>query len=94
MIEIRKGMYGLPQAVILANVQLHTHLKIYGYEQTTTSGLYKYKTKHISFTLIVDGFGICYENINNLHHPSLIQLDHSTVDSKLTGTVSNNTLTF
>ena len=31
MVEIRKGMYGLPQAGILANDRLQAHLATHGY---------------------------------------------------------------
>ena len=63
MIEIWKGMYGLPQAGILTNKQLQTHLKKYGYQQTSTKELYKHNKCDISFTLVVDDFGICYKHI-------------------------------
>jgi hypothetical protein len=42
-IEIRKGMYGLPQAGKLANQQLTTHLAKYGYKPTEhTPGLWRH----------------------------------------------------
>ena len=68
MIEIFKRVYGLPQAGILANKQLQTHLKKYGYQQTRTKGLYKHNTRDISFTLVVDDFSICYKSIEDLKH--------------------------
>ena len=44
-IEIRKGMYGLPQAGILANKLLKERLEIDGYtEQQHTPGLFKHRT--------------------------------------------------
>jgi hypothetical protein len=61
MVEIRKGMYGLPQAGILANRQLRAHLATQGYRQVThTPGLFKHDTGDISFTLVVDNFGAKY----------------------------------
>jgi hypothetical protein len=43
--EIRKGMYGLPQASILANKLLKERLGHHGYfEQTHTPGLWKHVT--------------------------------------------------
>jgi hypothetical protein len=42
--EIRQGWYGLPQAGILANDLLRTHLKAEGYyEAATTLGLWRHK---------------------------------------------------
>ena len=44
-IEIRKGMYGLPQAGILANKLLKERLEIDRYtEQQHTPGLFKHRT--------------------------------------------------
>jgi hypothetical protein len=54
-IEIRKGMYGLKQAGILANQQLTKHLAMYGYSPTPrTPGLWRYHTRKIAFSLVVD----------------------------------------
>ena len=39
MIEIWKGIYGTPQAIILANTQLCQHLTKYGYKQTYSPDL-------------------------------------------------------
>jgi hypothetical protein len=60
-IEIRKGMYGLKQAGILANQLLQTRLAPYGYYPARhTPGLWLHKTKPISFTLVVDDFAVKY----------------------------------
>ena len=41
-IEIRKGMYGLPQAGLLANIKLKKHLATHGYCPTKyTLGLWE-----------------------------------------------------
>ena len=43
--EIRKGMYGLPQAGIIANKLLEKRLATHGYHTTPiTLGLWKHKT--------------------------------------------------
>ena len=43
--EIRMGMYGLPQVGVLANKPLKEHLARHGYfEQPHTPGLWKHKT--------------------------------------------------
>jgi hypothetical protein len=60
-IEIQKGMYGLPQAGILANELLQRNLAKDGYRPTThTHGLWTHDTRPISFLLVVDDFGAKY----------------------------------
>jgi hypothetical protein len=59
--EIHKGMYGLPQAGILANKLLKKHLAKHGYfEQPHTPGLWKHESRPIWFNLALDDFGIKY----------------------------------
>jgi hypothetical protein len=60
-IEIQKGMNGLPQAGILANELLQRNLANDGYLPTThTHGLWTHDTRPISFSLVVDDFGVKY----------------------------------
>jgi hypothetical protein len=60
-IEIRKCMYGLKQAGLLANQLLQTRLAPFGYYPARhTPGLWLHKTRPISFTLIVDNFAVKY----------------------------------
>ena len=66
--EIRKAIYGLPQAGLLANQQLKKHLKPAGfYEVAHTPGLWKHRTRPIQFTLSVDDFGVKYVVKNTVH---------------------------
>ena len=59
--EIMRGMYGLPQAGILANKLLKKKLKPHGYyEVDHTPGLYKHIWRPIAFTLVGDNFGVKY----------------------------------
>jgi hypothetical protein len=59
--EVQKGMYGLPQAVILANQLIARRLAIHGYRQTKfTPGLWGHVTRPIQFTLVVDDFAVKY----------------------------------
>ena len=63
MVEIRKGMYGLPQAGLLAQQRLNAHLHKFGYTKYKhTPALYTHHTCPITFTLIVDDFGIEYHS--------------------------------
>ena len=68
-LEIRRTIYGLPQAGILANKQLREKLLPAGYyEVTHTPGLWRHVTWPIQFTLVVDDFGIKYEGNKHLDH--------------------------
>jgi hypothetical protein len=59
--EIRKGMYGLKEAAILAYEQLRDHLALSGYLPVPhTPGLWRHQTRRTTFTLAVDDFGIKY----------------------------------
>ena len=56
-VEIRKGMYGLPQAGILANKLLQQNLAQFGYYQCKhTPRLWRHETRPIMFVLVVDDF--------------------------------------
>ena len=53
------GMYGLLHAVIIAQKLLDERLEQHGYRQSKkTLGFWKHETQPISFTLIVDDFGV------------------------------------
>jgi hypothetical protein len=53
--KIRKGMYGLPQAGILANKLLKKCLATHSYfKQPHTPGLFSHKSRPIWFNLVVD----------------------------------------
>jgi hypothetical protein len=68
-IEIRKGMYGLPQAGIIANNKLRKHLSEFGYIPTKhTPGLWKHKTRPVQFSLVVDDFRVKYVGKDNALH--------------------------
>jgi hypothetical protein len=68
-IEIQKGMYGLPQAGILANELLQRNLAKDGYRPTThTHGLWTHDTRPISFSLVVDDFGVKYVGQEHAEH--------------------------
>jgi hypothetical protein len=68
-IEIRKGMYGLPQAGILANQLLEKRLATKGYYQCQhTPGLWCQFWKNITFCLVVNNFGIKVTNMHDMAH--------------------------
>ncbi len=67
--QIVKGMYGLPQASILANKLLKECLAEHGYyELPHTHGLFTHKTRPIWFTLVVDDFGVKYVGQEHANH--------------------------
>jgi hypothetical protein len=68
-VEINKGMHGLPQAGLLANKLLARRLAKYGYYQAVhTPGLWKHTWQPIQFVLVVDNFGIEYEDSKHATH--------------------------
>ena len=70
--EIHRGMYGLPQAGILARKQLIRFLEHYGYARVChTPGLWSHTLHPISFCLVVDDFSVKY--IGKEHADNLIQ---------------------
>jgi hypothetical protein len=68
-IKIQKGMYGLPQAGILANELLQRRLAQDGYQPTNhTYGLWTHDTRPITLSLVVDDFGIKYVVQEHVEH--------------------------
>ena len=71
-IKIKKGMYGLKQAAILAYNHIKQHLKDFGYHPVQgTVGLWTHKTRNLQFCLCVDDFGVKYfkkEDVEHLLH--------------------------
>ena len=67
--EIRKAIYGLPQAGALANKLLKKRLAPAGYyKMPHTPGLRKHVSRPIAFTLVVDDFGVKYVGKKNADH--------------------------
>ena len=61
LVEIQKGMYGLPQVGLIAQEHLNTHISASGYTPSRyTPGFYTHTTRKTTFTLVVDDFGIKY----------------------------------
>jgi hypothetical protein len=68
-VEIQKGMYGLPQAGILAKKLSQRRLALDSYRPTEhTHGLWKHETRPVWFSLVVDDFGINYIGHDNTEH--------------------------
>ena len=68
-VEIRRGMYGLPQAGLLAQRLLEKRLNAEGYHQSPlTPGLWTHAWRPITFTLCVDDFGVKYVGQEHVDH--------------------------
>ena len=68
-IEVRKGMYGLPQAGLLAQQLLERRLQKHGYEQSNIiPGFCTHKWRPIQFSLVVDNFGVKYVGKEHVKH--------------------------
>ena len=68
-VEIRRSIYGLPQAGKLVNTALKEHLAPYGYfEVVHTPGLWRHITRPIAFSLVVDDFGVKYVHKDDADH--------------------------
>ena len=67
--EIQKGMYGLPQAGIIAQDLLQACSAKLGYHQSKIiPGLWTHKTRQTCFTLVVDDFAIKYPILDDAKH--------------------------
>ena len=69
IVEVHKGIYGLPQAGKLAQDRLVKHLAAHGYHQAkNTPCLFQHETNSVTFTLVVDDFGIKYTHDEDADH--------------------------
>ena len=88
MVEIQRGMYGMPQSGILANNQLQQHLSTFGYTQVKHKyGLSRHKTRNLSFTLVVDDFGVNYSTHTDMDHLNNDIQTKYTTTSDITGII-------
>jgi hypothetical protein len=68
-VEVRKGMYGLPQAGLLANILLAKRLATHSYSPVPhTHGLWKHNWRPLKFSLVVDDFGVMYVGREHAEH--------------------------
>ncbi len=68
-LEMQRAVWGLPQAGILANKRLQRKLAPFGhFEHVSTPGLWYHETWPISFTLMVNDFGVKYVNQEDIDH--------------------------
>ena len=68
-VKIKKGMYGLKQAAILAYDLLVKNLTKSGYSPIpNTIGMWKHATRKTKFCLCVDDFGVKYHSKDDIEH--------------------------
>ena len=85
-VKIQKGMYGLPQAGILAQVLLEKRLNEHGYSQSkVVPGLWTHKTCPILFTLVINDFGVKYVGKEHAMHLISILKQHYKISKDWTG---------
>ena len=85
-IVANKGMYGLPQAGLLANELLEKRLNKNGYHQSKlVPGLWKHEWRPIQFTLVVDDFGVKYVGHEHAIHLKNTLEQHYKVTNDWTG---------
>lgn len=85
-IEANKGMYGLPQAGLLANELLEKRLNKRGYRQSKhVPGLWKHDWQPIQFTLVVNDFGVKYVGEEHVQHLQQTLEEHYKVTTDWTG---------
>ena len=72
-IRVERGMYGLPHAGIIAQKLLEERLAKHGYRQSDhTPGLWIHDWRPISFSLIVNDFGV--KDVGKEHADHLIKI--------------------
>jgi hypothetical protein len=68
-LKMRQAVWGLPQVGILSNKRLRRKLAPFGYYKCIkTPGLWKHETRPLTFTLVVDNFGVKYESKDGVDH--------------------------
>jgi hypothetical protein len=85
--EVHCRMYGLPQAGIIAQELLTKCLHKAGYHQSKIPpGYWRHGWRPISFTLVVDDFGVKYTNKDNMEHLMNILKQDYEIDTNWEGT--------
>jgi hypothetical protein len=88
--EIRKGMPCLKQASRIANDRLTFHLAKYGYSPIPrVPSLWTHDTRPITFSLVVDDFGVKYVGEDHAHHLLDALRELYTVTTDWGGTLFN-----
>ncbi len=85
-IRAKRGMYGLPQAGLLANKLLKKRLNKHGYRQNKlVPGFWKHDTRPIQFTLVVNDFSVKYVGKEHAQHLKNALKEHYKLTCNWTG---------
>jgi hypothetical protein len=85
-IQANRGMYGLPQSGLLANLLLEKRLNKRGYHQSKlVPGLWQHKWRPVQFTLVVDDFGVKYVGEEHALHLKQTLEENYTVTTEWDG---------
>ena len=85
-IMVSRGMYGLPQAGLLANELLEKRLNKAGYHQSKyVPGLWSHEWRPIQFTLVVDDFGVKYVGEEHARHLKQTLEEHYKITTDWAG---------
>ncbi|KAL9178273.1 hypothetical protein ACHAXT_001701 [Thalassiosira profunda] len=85
-IKVIRGMYGLPQAGLLANELLEKRLNQAGYHQSKiVPGLWTHDWRPIQFTLVVDDFGVKYVGKEHAQHLKKTLEEHYKITTDWSG---------
>ena len=85
-LKIRRGIDGLPQAVILSQQILGKHLNNKGYIQDSlVPGLWTHSWRPITFTLCFYDFGVKYVGKQHAAHLIAILEEHYTLSQEWNG---------
>jgi len=80
-------MYGLPQAGLLAQKLLEKRLGLHRYTQSKyTPGFWSHETRPISFSLVVDDFGVKYVGKEHADHLIAVLKEHYEITEDWEGT--------
>ena len=85
-VEIRRGMYGLPQSGLLAQQLLEKRLNAEGYHQSElTPGFWTHEWRPVSFSLCVDDFGVKYTGKQHADHLMSVLKKHYAISQDWEG---------
>ena len=85
-VRVKKGMCGLPQAGIIAQKLLEERLNEEGCHQSkTTPGFWKHDWRPVSFSLVVDDFGVKYVGEKHAEHLLKVLCELYVVDKNEKG---------
>ena len=81
-VDIRRGVYGIPQAVLTAQQLLDKILNKKGYKQSgITPGLWTHNWRPICFSLCVDDFVVKYVGQKHTKHLMVVLQEHYKISS-------------